>query len=252
MFSTLKPALLLVATYKVLGLVEEPRLDDIIYVIASDSPVTLTPAQTEQTHFLAPPTIPLPTRSTTVAPISYAAGAGTPRDSSILPGGRLTAPSTTSAHSPPVPKLPSDVLSPSDRFILDEVIRHVQSTHPSPLSQPDLSQPIVWDGYHYKRISPHKCSKSVKPFLRYVNRDFRDTSAHTQSRITGVYLVTPTDTTLEPTYCYRFYDQHAYPQAPTHLADYEHEPCHQVLEDTNYIFTAPVSAAQQSSHRCDT
>ena len=170
------------------------------------------------------------TRSTTVASITSAAGAGTPRDSSILPGGRLTVPSTPLAHTP---KLPSDAFSPSDRFILDEVICHAHSTHPSPLSQPDLSQPIVWDGYNYKRISPHKCSKSVKPFLRYVDRDFRDTSAHTQFHITGFYLVTPTDTTLEPTYCYRFYDQHAYPQAPTHLADYEHEPCHQVLEDTN-------------------
>ena len=135
---------------------EEQRLDDIIYVIASDSPVTLTPAQTEQTQFIAPPTTPLPTRSTTVAPISYAAGAGTPRDSSILSGGRLNAPSTTSARTPPVPKLPCDALSPSDRFILDGVIHHVQSTHPSPLPQPDLSQPIFWDGYHYKRISPHK------------------------------------------------------------------------------------------------
>ena len=133
---------------------EEQRLHDIIYVTASDSPLPLTPAQTEQTQFIAPPTTPLPTRSTNVAPITSAAGAGTPRDSSILPGGRLTAPSTTSARTSPVPKLPSDVLSPSDRFILDEVIRHVQSTHPSLLPQPDLSQPIVWDGYHYKRISP--------------------------------------------------------------------------------------------------
>ena len=97
-------------------------------------------------------------------------------------------------------RLFSDVLSPSDRFILVEVIRHVQTTHPSPLSQPDLSQPIVWDGTRYKRVSPRTCSKSVKPFLRFVDRDFRDTSARTQFCITGVYLVTPNDTTLEPTY----------------------------------------------------
>ena len=38
-------------TYQALGLVEEPRLDDIIYVIASDSPVTLTPAPTEHTVY---------------------------------------------------------------------------------------------------------------------------------------------------------------------------------------------------------
>ena len=167
-------------TYKALGLVEEQRLDDIIYVIDSASPITMTPAQTEQTQFIAPPPTPLSTRSTTVAPIT-------------------SVPSPPSAHNPPIPKLASEALSPSDRFILDEVIRHVQTTHPSPLPQPDLSQPTIWDGSHYKRISPRTCSKSVKPFLRYVDRDFRDTSACTQFRIvlsTGVYLVSPNDTTL--------------------------------------------------------
>ena len=34
-------------TYKALGLVEEQRLDDIIYAIDSASPITMTPAQTE-------------------------------------------------------------------------------------------------------------------------------------------------------------------------------------------------------------
>ena len=158
-------------------------------------------------------------------------------------------PSTTPTHSLPVLTLPSDTLSPSDRFILDEVIRHNHSTQTSPLPPPELSQPIISDGYHYKQISLHKCPRSVRPFLRYVNRDFHDTSAHTQFHITGVYLVTPTDTTLEPTYCYRFYDQHAYSQAPTHLADYEHEPCHQVLDDTNYVFTTPVSSAQRRANK---
>ena len=101
-------------TYKALGLVEEQRLDDIIYVTASDSPATLTPAQAEQTQFIAPPMTPLPTRSTTVASITSAAGAGTPRDSSIPPGGRrLTAPSTSPTHTPPVLKLPSDALTVS-------------------------------------------------------------------------------------------------------------------------------------------
>ena len=138
------------------------------------------------------------------------------------------------------------MLSPSDRFILDEVIRHVQT---SPLPQSDLSQPIVWDGTHYKRISPRTCS--VKPFLRYVDRDFRDTSARTQFRITGVYLVTPNDTTLDPTYGYRFYDVHAYPQAPPCLDDYEHEPCYQVLEDTNYILL-PVCTAQRRANKVHT
>ena len=227
-------------TYKALGLVEEQRLDDIIYVIDSPSPVTMTPAQTEQTQFIAPPPTPLPTRSTTIAPITSAAGAGIIPDSSIHPRGILAAPSPPVAHNPFVPKLTSDLSSPSDHFILDEVIRHVQTTHPSPLPQPDLSQPIVWDGTHYKRISPRTYSKSVKPFLRYVDRDFRDTSACTQFRITGVYLVTPNDTTLEPTYCYQFYDLHAYPQVP---------PCHQVLEDTNKIFTTPVSAAQRRANK---
>ena len=79
--------------------------------------------------------------------------------------------------------------------------------------------------------------------------DFRDTPACTQIHITGVYLVTPNDTTLEPTYCYRFYDLHAYPQAPPCLDDYEHKPCHQVLEDTNYIFTPPISAAQHRANK---
>ena len=45
------------------------------------------------------------------------------------------------------------------------------------------------------------------------------------------YLVTPTDTTLDSTYCYRFYDLHAYSHAPTCLDDYEHVPCQQVLDD---------------------
>ena len=98
-------------------------------------------------------------------------------------------------------------------------------------------------------FSPHKCSKSVKPFLRYVDRDFRDTSARTQFRITGVYLVTPTDVTIDSTYCYRFYDLHAYPHAPTCLDDYEHEPCQQVLDDANYIFATPVSAAQRRANK---
>ena len=39
-------------TYKALGLVKEQRLDDIIFVTASDSPVTLSPAQAEQRHSL--------------------------------------------------------------------------------------------------------------------------------------------------------------------------------------------------------
>ena len=133
-------------TYKALGLVEEQRLDDIIYVIDSASPITMTPAQTEQTQFIVLPPTPLPTRS-----------------------------SSPPTHNPSFSKLTSD------RFILDEVIRHVQTPHSSSLSQQDLSQPIVQDGYHYKRISPHKCPKSVKPFLRYVDRDFRDTSARTFS-----------------------------------------------------------------------
>ena len=62
-------------TYKALGLVEEQRLNDIIYVIDSASPITMTPAQTEQTQFivLTPPL--LPTRSTTVASTTSAAGA---------------------------------------------------------------------------------------------------------------------------------------------------------------------------------
>jgi hypothetical protein len=143
-------------------------------------------------------------------------------------------------------------LSPSDRFILDEVIRHNRSTQTSPLSPPELSQPIVSDGYHYKQINLHKCPKSVKPFLSYVDRDFRDTSARTQFRITGVYLVTPTDTTLDPTYCYRYYDLRAYPHAPTCLDDYEHEPCHQVLDDANYIFVPPVSAVQRRANKVHT
>ena len=42
---------------------------------------------------------------------------------------------------------------------------HVQTPHSSPSSQSDLSQPMVQDGYHYKRVSPRQCSKSVKPFL---------------------------------------------------------------------------------------
>ena len=108
---------------------------------------------------------------------------------------------------------------------------------------------MVQDGYHYKRVSPRQCSKSVKPFLRYVDLDFRDTSACTQFRITGVYLVTPTDVTLDPTYCYRFYDLHAYPHAPTCLDDYEHEPCQQVLDDANYNFANPVSAAQRRANK---
>ena len=143
-------------------------------------------------------------------------------------------------------------MSPSDRFILDEVIRHVQTPHSSPPYQPDLSQPIVQDGYHYKRVCPHKCSKSVKPFLSYVDRDFRDTSTRTQFRITVVYLVTPNDATLDPSYCYRFYDLHAYPHAPPCLDDYEHEPCQQVLDDANYIFATPVSAAQGRANKVHT
>ena len=114
--------------------------------------------------------------------------AGIIPDSLILPRGILAALSTPSAYKSPVPKLTSDALSPSDRFILDEVIRHVQTTHPSPLPEPDLSQPSVWDGTNYKRISPRTCSKSAKPFLRYVDLDFCDTSARTQVRITGVYV----------------------------------------------------------------
>ena len=106
-------------TYKALGLVEEQRLDDIIYVIDSDSPITMTPAQTEQIQFIAPPITPLPTRSTTAASIPSAA-----------------------AHIPPILTFHSDALSPSDRFILDVVIRHTQPTNPSPLPQLDLSQPI--------------------------------------------------------------------------------------------------------------
>ena len=203
----------------------------------------MTPVQTEQTQFIVPPPTPLPTRSTTVVPTTSAAGAGIIPDSSILPGGILAAPSPPSAHNQPIPKLTSDALSPSDRFILDEVIRHVQTPHSSPLSQPDLSQPMVLDGYHYKRISPHKCPKSVKPFLR---------SARTQFRITGIYLVTPNDTTLDPTYCYRFYDLHAYPHAPPCLDDYEHEPCQQVLDDANHIFASPVSAAQRRANKVGT
>ena len=88
--------------------------------------------------------------------------------------------------------------------------------------------------------------------LSYVDRDFRDTSARTQFRITGVYLATPTDTTLDPTYCYRFYDLHAYPHAPTCLDDYEHEPCQQVLDDATYIFAPPVSAAQRRANKVHT
>jgi hypothetical protein len=38
-------------------------------------------------------------------------------------------------------------LSPSDRFILDEVIRHVQTSHASPSSHSDLSQPMVLKEY---------------------------------------------------------------------------------------------------------
>ena len=140
-----------------------------------------------------------------------------------------------------------DALSDSDQVTLDEVTCHVQTTHPSPPAQPDLSQPIVWDGTQYKRISPRTCSKSVKPFLRYVDRDLRDTSARTQFRITGVYLVTPNDSTLEPTNCFRFYDQKAYPQPPTCIDDYE--LCHQVLADTTYVFTAPVPAAQRQANK---
>ena len=113
-------------------------------------------------------------------------------------------------------------------------------------------QPMVQDGYHYKRVSPRQCPKSVKPFLSYVDRDFRDTSACTQFRITGVYLATPTDPTLDSKYCYRFYDLHAYSHAPTCLDDYEHEPCHQVLDDTNYIFSPPVSAAQRRANKVHT
>ena len=62
--------------FKALGQVEKHRLDDVIYVIDSASPVTLTPAQTEQTQFIAQPPTPLPTRSATVVPITSAAGAG--------------------------------------------------------------------------------------------------------------------------------------------------------------------------------
>ena len=58
-----------------------------------------------------------------------------------------------------------------------------------------------------------------------------------------------TRTTLETTYCYRFYDLYAYPQAPPCLDDYKHEPCHQVLEDANYIFAPPVSAAQRRANK---
>ena len=95
-------------TYKALGLVEEQRLDDIIYVIDSPSPVTMTPVQTEQTQLIAPPITPMPTRSTTVASITSAAGAEIIPDSSILPRGILAAPSSPSAH----------ILSPSNHFYL--------------------------------------------------------------------------------------------------------------------------------------
>ena len=224
-------------TYKALGLVEE----QLLLIIDTDSPVTMTAAQTEQTQLLAAPIPPLATRSTASTLSTSAAGAGIVPDSSILPRGLLTAPSLSSVRTPSTPNLSPDTLPASDRFILDEIICHVQTTHPSPPAQPDLSQPIVRDGTHYKRISPRTCSKSVKPFLRYVDHDFRDTSARTQFRITGVYLATPNDTTLEPTYWFRFYDR---PQPPTSIDDYEHEPCHQVLADTTYVFTAFVPAAQ--------
>ena len=61
-------------TYKALGLVEEQRLDDIIYVIDSASPITMTPAQTEQTQFIVLPPPLLPTRSTMLASTTSAAG----------------------------------------------------------------------------------------------------------------------------------------------------------------------------------
>ena len=104
----------------------------------------------------------LPTLSTS------AAGAGIVPVSSNLPGAILAAPSLSSARIPTNPTLPSDALSDPDQFILDEIIRHVQATHPSPLPHTILSQPIIWDGTHYKRISPRTCSKTVRPFLRYV------------------------------------------------------------------------------------
>ena len=68
----------------------------------------------------------------------------------------------------------------------------------------------------------------------------------------GVYLVTPSDTTLEPTYSYRFYDQHTYPQTPTCLDNYEHEPCHQVLADPNYTIATPVPAATRRANKVHT
>ena len=211
----------------------------------------MTPAQTEQTQFVVLPPPPLSTRSTTLASTTSAAGAGIVPDSSILPRGTLVAPSNTSAHPSSVPKLHSDALSPSDRFILDEVIRHNHSTQTSPFS-PHESQPTTSDGYHYKQVSLHKSPKSVRPFLRYVGRDFHDTLTHAQFHITGVYLVTPTDTTLEPTYCYRYYDLRAYSHAPTCLDDYEHEPCRQVLDDANYIFVPPVHTAQRRANKVRT
>ena len=121
-------------TYKALGLVEEQRLDNITYVVDTDSPVTMTAAQTEQTQLLATPLTPLATRSTAPTLSTSAAGAGIVPDSSILPRGLLAAPSLSSAHSPATPNSP-DALSASDRFILNEVIRHVQTTHPSPPAQ---------------------------------------------------------------------------------------------------------------------
>ncbi len=39
---------------------------------------------------------------------------------------------------------------------------------------------------------------------------------------------------------------------PTRLDDYEHEPCQQVLNDANYIFVPPVSAAQRRANKVHT
>ena len=170
----------------------------------------MTPAQTEQTQLIVASLPPLLTRSTVLASNASAAGAGIVPDNSILPRGFLAAPYSPSVHISTIPKLPLDALSASDGFILDEVVRNVHTTRCAspPPPRPDLSQPIVSDGTYYKRINLRTCFKSVKPFLRYVDRDFSDTSARTQF-ITGAYLVTPNDTTFEPTYCYRFYDQNA-------------------------------------------
>ena len=161
------------------------------------------------------PLTPLTIRSTVFASHTHAAGADT------------TPPSPPTAQTPTGRQSPSDSMSNTDRFILNEVVRHEESTQSvsQTLHRLNLSQPVVWDDTHYKRISPRTCTKFVKPFLRCVDRDFRDTSARVHFRITGVYLVTPHDTTLVPTYCY----QHAYPQPPTYIDDYEHELCHQAL-----------------------